>query len=258
MLLHGIGMSGAAWKPMEPYLRAAGIEPVALDCPGFGTRPAPEDGSTIPAQAEALAEELDERALERPAVVGNSMGGWLALELARRGRAGRVVAISPTGSGGRRERVWCDWMVRGTRAAAHAPLPNAVMRNPVARNLLNRVMMSRGHRADPAELLEQKRVLEAAPGFDAAAAYMREQTLERPEEIRCPVLVMRGTADKLIRTPQCRRLAEELPDATLVRLPGLGHLPMYDDPELVAEIVARFLDDASATPSRKQPAWVRE
>ena len=99
ILLHGIGMSHAAWNAVTPYLRAT-RRVIAFDIAGFGLTP-PLPAGTLPTIAnlvEALERSLHEMGLDLPIdVAGNSLGGCMALEAARRGIARSVVAISPIG-----------------------------------------------------------------------------------------------------------------------------------------------------------------
>src|SRR6476620_5011434 len=83
LLVHALGLSRVAWEPVVPTL-AERFDVLAVDLPGFGDSP-PLPGDVAPrpaALASALAEYLDEQAVSRPHVVGNSIGGWVALELA--------------------------------------------------------------------------------------------------------------------------------------------------------------------------------
>src|SRR4051794_1964269 len=83
VLLHGIGMSRAVWEPVLPAL-AERFDVVTVDLPGFGgSAPLPPDVEPHPAAlASAVAEFLDDLGIERPHVAGNSLGGWVGLELA--------------------------------------------------------------------------------------------------------------------------------------------------------------------------------
>src|SRR3954453_6422344 len=98
VLIHGVGSFWQAWKPVIESLRGE-RDVIALDLPGFGGSPTLPIG-VVPnarALAGAVAEFLDSLAVERPVVGGNSLGGWVALELARQGRARAVVAGAPAG-----------------------------------------------------------------------------------------------------------------------------------------------------------------
>ena len=99
VLVHGLGSSWRAWKPVIPAL-ADRHEVIALDLPGFGASPPLRDReATVPALADAIEAELEALGVGDAHVAGFSMGGWIALELARRGRVRSAVAIAPAGLG---------------------------------------------------------------------------------------------------------------------------------------------------------------
>src|SRR3954447_5182417 len=85
VLLHGIGSSRHVWEPIVPAL-AEQADVVAIDLPGFGeSPPLPAGVEPVPsAIADRVAELLDQLGVSVPHVVGNSLGGWVGLELARR------------------------------------------------------------------------------------------------------------------------------------------------------------------------------
>jgi pimeloyl-ACP methyl ester carboxylesterase len=108
VLVHGIGHTWRGWKPMLPLLEPR-FDVLAVDLPGFGhSPPLPPDGvaPTVEALADAVESELDAAGFDTAHLAGNSLGGWIALELARRRRARTVTAISPFGLGLPRENRW--------------------------------------------------------------------------------------------------------------------------------------------------------
>src|SRR4051794_5341355 len=102
------------------------------------------------ALADALERELDCLAMDRPALVGNSLGGWLALELARRGRASRVVALAPSGLELPAERAYVIALNEAMRLRAKlgAPLGRLVTRPPLTRSALFVGLRTRPWRVD--------------------------------------------------------------------------------------------------------------
>ncbi len=97
LLLHGLGMSWRAWTPLLEGLQQR-HDVLALTLPGHRGGPAAPRSVSVESLADAVENALDETGWDTAHVVGNSLGGWLALELARRGRASTVTAVSPAGA----------------------------------------------------------------------------------------------------------------------------------------------------------------
>ena len=98
VLIHGIGHTWRGWKPMLPALERR-FDVLAVDLPGLGHSPALPAGtdSTPEALADAVERQMLGAGFDSAHLAGNSLGGWISLELARRGRARTVTAISPAG-----------------------------------------------------------------------------------------------------------------------------------------------------------------
>jgi len=131
VLLHTLGTDHHMWDPVLDRLARA-RDVLALDLPGFGGSP-PVDGASPPALATTVAAWLAARGIERPHVAGNSLGGWVALEMAAAGHAASVTAIAPAG-------LWAQPLEpkRGTaRALARLLLPvlAPLLRRPGVRRL---------------------------------------------------------------------------------------------------------------------------
>ena len=109
VLLHGLGSSRHAWDPVIPAL-AEQFEVLAVDLPGFGdSEPLPPPVEPTPAAlAAAVAGLLDDLGITAPHIAGNSLGGWVALELARIRPPASVTLLSPAGlwRGTRRCTAW--------------------------------------------------------------------------------------------------------------------------------------------------------
>ena len=88
VLIHGLGLRWQTWEPVLPRLTAE-RDVVVIDLPGFADSPPPPPGApaSIASLSRLVGEFLDQLGLERPHVAGNSLGGWLSLELAQLGRA---------------------------------------------------------------------------------------------------------------------------------------------------------------------------
>src|ERR671917_2949546 len=153
LLIHGIGHTWRGWRPMLPQLEQR-FDVLAVDLPGFGhSEPFPPGRDATPeALADAVEDEMARAGFDRPHIAGNSLGGWIALELARRGRARTVTAISPAGLQHGREEDWGAAVLRGMRwAARNLPAPKPLLRNPVTRTLLAGPTSARAWNYDPDE-----------------------------------------------------------------------------------------------------------
>src|SRR5882762_8596719 len=114
LLLHGLGSQWQVWEPVLALLSRE-RDVAAVDLPGFGESPPfePDVAPTPDRIARSVAALLDELGWKDPHVAGNSLGGWVALELARMGRARSVVAISPAG-------LWSSGELRFARSSLRA------------------------------------------------------------------------------------------------------------------------------------------
>jgi pimeloyl-ACP methyl ester carboxylesterase len=256
VLVHGLGHTWRGWKPMLPLLEPR-FDVLAVDLPGFGrSAPLPEGTApTAEALADAVESEMDAAGFHMAHVAGNSLGGWIGLELARRGRARTVTAISPLGLGLPREMALGRGVVLSMRwLARNAPAPEAILRNPVGRTLFAGPALGKPWLADPADIAEQAEMFGHAPGFIATL----EATFERQPlgltELRVPVLLLWGTKDLILMPRQGRRFERLIPGAELRYLKGLGHTPMSDDPEALVKEISEFALRRSPAPPAAAPA----
>jgi pimeloyl-ACP methyl ester carboxylesterase len=255
VLLHGIGHHWQAWEPVIDLL-VGEFDVIACDSPGFG-RSAALPGSiepTIAAYADAFEWFFAELGLERPHVAGNSMGGAIAMELAR-GRAIRSVsAFSPAGFWTPAERRFCQVSLT---ALASTP---GVLRPAVeglARRERGRIALFSQTFGYPARLPAEEAVATlrdawASPAFAGALAAFRQYRFAAPEQLRStPLTIAWGSRDRLLpyrlQAPRARAM---LPWATHVTL-AAGHVPFYDDPAAVAEVIRVRAREAAAVPGRR-------
>jgi pimeloyl-ACP methyl ester carboxylesterase len=247
VLLHGLGLSWRSWRPILPALERR-HDVVALDLPGFGdSKPlATAEPPTVAALLAAVERELDRLGLDRPAIVGNSLGGWLALELARRGRASRVVGIAPAGLELPAERVYVALLNELMRARAKLGrrLGPTLARTLPARLALLTGLRTRAWRVPIEDVWLEVRDFAGAPAFQATLA--RAEGLDVPvglPAVSVPVRILFGTADIMLGAFTAPRFAALMPGVDLVPLVGLGHVPMADDPALVARRILEFTAD---------------
>lgn len=244
LLLHGTGGSRRHWKPVWPLLTPH-RDVLAVDLPGHGDSDSPSDGDHSPmGYAKAAMSFLDELGLARVHVAGVSVGGWIALELAKLGRARSVVAIGPAGLWPRRDPLSCSarlWgMYRIGRLAS--PLTARALRTESGRTRL-----LGGTVAKPLNLTEQEardlvETYNSTPTFTKHLAQTRRARFRDGRSIDVPVTVAWGEEERLLPT-KARRVDELPPHARVVTLHGCGHLPFWDDPEAVARVILNAARD---------------
>jgi pimeloyl-ACP methyl ester carboxylesterase len=240
VLLHGIGSRRQVWDPVVARLERD-LELVAVDLPGFGASPADGTLPAIEGQAERVERLFGELGLDRPHVAGNSMGGGIALELARRGAVRSATAVSPVGFWTARERAWAKASLRGARAAVRAQPPGvrrALAGNALVRTALFGQMLARPWRMPAAEAEATLAAFAAAERFDAALSAFDDHVFHDAHELRAtPLTIAWGDRDALLLYRQSRRARRLLPWARHVTLRGCGHVPFHDDPQQVADVL---------------------
>jgi pimeloyl-ACP methyl ester carboxylesterase len=241
VLIHGIGHTWRGWKPLLPRLEER-FDVLAVDLPGFGySRPFPPGVDSTPeALADAVEDEMGRAGFDRAHIAGNSLGGWIALELARRGRAETVTAISPAGLAHAREKDWGAGILRALRSLARAvPAPEPLLRNPVTRSLLAGPLSARPWRKDPDETVEETELFAGCPGFEATLPHTLVAQPRGLTTLDVPVLILWGVLDVVLLPRQGRRFERLIPGAELRYLRGAGHVPMPDAPEELAGAICR-------------------
>jgi pimeloyl-ACP methyl ester carboxylesterase len=234
ILIHPLGAALVVWEPVIELL-ASERDTIALDMPGFGASPPLADGEqpTPQALAAAIARFMDTLEIERAHVVGCSLGGWVALELAKAGRALSVTALNSAGLWRRPlgERSGPD---SRRLARALSPALNALVRTERGRGLLLRGTVGHPERVPAAAAARLVRAYGRAASYDGANTAMRAAIFDGAEEIEVPVTLGWGDLDRLVRPP--KRLPRGWRSEVLH---GCGHVPTWDDPEQVARLILR-------------------
>ncbi|MHB1808482.1 MAG: alpha/beta fold hydrolase [Solirubrobacteraceae bacterium] len=234
VLIHPLGADRRIWDPVLPSLRGS-RDVIAVDLPGFGESPAIVEEQPTPARlARAVIELLRELDLDggRAHVAGNSLGGWVALEIASLGEAASVTAIAPAG-------LWPRALVpkpevARTVARALAPAISALMRLAPFRQIAMAGIVAHPERVTAAQAATLIRAYANATGFTAANRAMRAGRFVQLAEIDVPVTLVWPERDRLIAP--LRAVPEGVRQE---RLADCGHLPMFDDPKLVADVLRR-------------------
>lgn len=245
LLVHGFTDSARTWAPLTPLLEPHHdvLAPTLLGHHGGAPVPNPTADPGV-AMVDALERTLDERGIDQAHIVGNSLGGWLALELAARGRARSVVALSPANGweaeGGPEEQRVLQIFARtrrvspvGAKAARH------IASRPRLRALALRDVVAHGERISPPvaqSLIEGPAACTMYPHLVAmvkAGGYRKELAA-----IDVPVRIAWGDRDRTLPKARYSSYFQTiLPAAEWIDLHDSGHLPHHDDPHLVAHTV---------------------
>lgn len=264
LFVHGLGGQWRNWLENVPAL-AARWRAIAVDLPGFGGSAMPPGEISISSYARVLAGLLD--ALDIPAVVvvGNSMGGFVAAELALDfpSRVAGLVLVDAAGIvPSRRERWKAVPFLRaqallGTRiAVAHRQIAS----RPGLRRAALRLAVHEPERL-AADVVLNGLLESPRPGMRAALraslSYLTHDWGDRLEQIRCPTLVVWGDADAIIPVRHAAEWVRRIPHARRVTIDGAGHVPMLERPaefnraliDFVAEVCGQGSGDARARAS---------
>jgi pimeloyl-ACP methyl ester carboxylesterase len=240
--LHGIGSQHQAFGPVLDRL-AAEHDTIAADLPGFGGSPLlpPGERPTADGLATGVERFLDEIGWERPHVAGNSLGGWVGLELAKRGRAASVCGLGTAGFWNDREvRVTVASLKNGRRMAQLIrDRATTVLKTGPARRVSFAVFAAKGERMTVDEAAESIRNLADCPGWDDTLAELSQSVFHGGAQVKVPVTMAWGRRERLLvpRERQARRSVARVPGARLVWLDRCGHVPMWDDPPQVADVI---------------------
>ena len=244
VFLHGIGGAARGWRPQVTTFAAAGFLPVALDLPGYGARP-PVTRMEFAALAADLEAAIAERALERPVLVGHSMGGMIVQTALRRRPDGYRAAVlcctspafgDPTGE-----------FQKKFVADRLAPLEAGATMPALAASLVDAIM---GPRPDPAGRALAIETMAATPVATYRAAVQCLVTFDERAnlpDIRVPVLCLAGEHDRNAPAAMMERMAAKIAGARYVCIAGVGHLPNLEAPHAFDAAVIDFLTHAPAS-----------
>ena len=240
LLLHGIGSARQAWDPVVDAL-AGRFDVLAPDLPGFGGSPSlPAGVEPVPAAlAASVAAFLDAEGVAAPHVAGNSLGGWVALELAAIRPPASLTLLSPAGLWRGATPLYNRVSLRATRRLARyfTGLATRLVRYRAARVVILGQTHGRPSRISPEYARAAVRAMGTCPGFEATMRATEPRRYRAGPPIAAPVTVAFGTRDRLLLPHQSRHLGELPPHTRVESLPGCGHVPMADDPAAVAALI---------------------
>jgi pimeloyl-ACP methyl ester carboxylesterase len=161
-------------------------------------------------------------------VAGNSLGGWVALELAKAGRALSVAGLCTAGLWARPLGPRPGRDARGTGRRLLPVMPT-LLRAAHGRQLVLRRSVAHPERVPPEAAARLVRSYLTSTGYEGANAAMREAVFSGFVDIRVPVTLAWGDLDRIVRKPR-----ETMPEWRTLMLHGCGHIPTWDDPGQVA------------------------
>jgi pimeloyl-ACP methyl ester carboxylesterase len=267
VLLHGFTGHWRHWKPVLADL-AVRYEVIAPTLSGHNGGPAYPSGLRLEKVADAgdsLERHLDELGIGTAHFVGNSMGGALALELAKRSRARSVVALSPGGgwklNGPEPQRI-ARFFARQMRMVrvSRKQIPR-LMRRPRARKLALRDIMRHGELVSPADAvalsldpLDCTVVNDVLSSLRAGRGHVEDL-----DQVAAPTLIAWGELDRILPLATCsERFKREIPNAEFRVLPRVGHVPMWDDTPLVVKTIMDWVAAHPAPPVAADLSPARE
>jgi 3-oxoadipate enol-lactonase len=243
IFLHGIGGGARSFAPQIASFASAGYQPAALDLPGYGAR-APVDAMSFETLAADVESTLAQSGLDKPALVGHSMGGMLVQTLLRRKPYGYVAAVlsctSPAfgnPAGDFQKKFVADRL---------APLDEDYTMATLAPEAADDIM---GPNADPAGRTLFIENFAAVPEATYRAAINCLVTFDERAnlaDIKVPVLCLAAELDRNAPASVVEKMAGKIPGASYVCLPGLGHMPNLEAPAAFDAAVLKFLNAALA------------
>ena len=252
VFIHGLGGSWQNWLENIPAAAAAGYRAIALDLPGFGRSQMPVSPITMTGYAKTVDDLCDALGLASVAVVGNSMGGFAAAEMAIRhpDRVERLVLVDAAGIStalGRNpisERVGkflVTGVIGGGGSAPTEKQMKAMMSRPGFRHMAMAAVARHPTLIAREMLAEQMQSLGAAGFMPALDAILGYEFLDRLGEIACPTLVIQGSDDVIVPLGDAYEYERRIDKATTLILEDTGHVPMFERPATFNGALLEFL-----------------
>jgi pimeloyl-ACP methyl ester carboxylesterase len=240
--IHGFVDTPRTWELVLPRLEQH-HDVLAVTLAGHAGGP-PLDDPTGETLADGVEQAMDDAGLERAHLVGNSLGGHIALQLAARGRAETVVALAPAGGWAEDDDSYRETLdgftIMHEQVRALAPSADAIAATGAGRRSATRRIVERYEHL-PAELVAHQIAAAAVCDVPALVAVaLRERWPLAAERITCPVRVVWGTADRLLPWPRAAARYRRILDAEWIELDGVGHCPQLDVPLETAELILGF------------------
>ncbi len=238
VFLHGIGGGHAAWQRQVPFFESHGYKTVAWDAPGYGGTPL-VDPYSFANVARALEKAIDRTGAAPIVVVGHSMGGMIAQE-AYALFPGKVRALALTFTSSAFGGSTSDFAQQFIDARIK-PLDLGRTMAEISAKLMPTM---HGGASDPSGLMLAAQVMATVPPETYRKAVAMLTTFDRRADlarIGVPTLVLSGSDDMVAPAKTMERMAQKIPGAEYVCLPGCGHLGPMDQPDAFNRTLLDFL-----------------
>lgn len=263
LLLHPFLLSQAVWEEVARRLADTGRYEVFAPTMA-GHNGGPSAGTWFLSSAvlaDRVEQQMDELGWDTAHIVGNSLGGWVAFELERRGRARSVMGIAPAGG-------WTRWSPAKFEVIAKFILGipllvlawlfgPKVMRLPFSHQLATYAISARPDGVTDEQLLGCIDDVAHCPAyFQLLVKSLLLHGLRELAENAVPAHLVICEKDRIVPAPRfSRHFTTHLPDDHQVtELDGVGHIPMFEAPERVAELIIKFLDECTAASRGANPS----
>jgi pimeloyl-ACP methyl ester carboxylesterase len=238
VFIHGVGGSAAAWQRQVETFRAAGYTPLAVDLPGYGGRD-PIQHTDFEQLSDDVETQIETAGLERPVLVGHSLGGMIAQTMLRRKPQGyqSVVLVGTSPAFGKADGDFQKKFVEERLA----PLRSGATMPELAADMINGIIALG---ADPEGKKTAIASMAAVPPQTYQACVEAIVTFEERANlglIEVPVLLIVGEFDRQAPASMMQRMAEKIPGSKFVMLPGLAHLPNLENPAVFDQAVFDYL-----------------
>ncbi|MEA2437382.1 MAG: hypothetical protein QOF65_1938 [Thermoleophilaceae bacterium] len=246
VFVHGLGGCWQNWLENIPRVAAEGRRAIAIDLPGFGFSDMPTDEISISGYGRVVNELCDRLDIGEAALVGNSMGGFIAAETAIQfpARVARMVLVSAAGV--TTSDLRSGPIMAGARAVAAVATRTAAMSERVVRRRHIRHLVYHSFIRHPTrirnELLYEITRGSGRPGFlDALRAIMDYDFRDRLTDIGCPTLIVWGTEDMLVPSSDADEYERLIPQSRKLIFRDTGHMAMIERPQTFNDCLMEFL-----------------
>jgi 3-oxoadipate enol-lactonase len=239
ILLHAFPLDRTMWAPQVDPISSAGFRVIALDLPEFGGTTPEKDGFTIDRCADIVASFLQALDIPKAVVVGLSMGGYVAMSIARRHSAllaGMILADTRAAPDVPQARANRDKLIAAVQAKGPVAAVDAMLSN---------LFSEQTRTTNPAVIERARQIIlrQSTSGIVAGLRALRDRPDAAPElhSVTAPLLVLVGEFDTVTPLLAAARIAGNVRKSDLAYIPGAGHLSSLENPEAFNSAVIAFL-----------------